>query len=212
MADETITFYHAAPSRGSIVLWMLEEVDAPYRIELLDLARGDQKRPDYLALNPMGKVPAIVHGGTVVTEVAAICTWLAEQFPAAGLAAAPGSPERAAYLRWLFFEPGCLEPAIVDRMLQRPVGPSRALGYGDLDTTLRVVAQAVTPGPYLLGGRFSTADVLIGSALRWGSMVGAVPERPGLTAYLARLAERPALQRAMAKDQELMARSPASQP
>ncbi|MFO1046517.1 MAG: glutathione S-transferase family protein [Geminicoccaceae bacterium] len=207
MADGTITFYHAAPSRGSIVLWMLEEVGAPYRIELLDLGRGDQKRPDYLALNPMGKVPAIVQGGTVVTEVAAICTWLAEQFPAAGLAVEPGSPARAAYLRWLFFEPGCLEPAIVDRMLQRPAGPARALGYGDLDTTLAVVARAVTPGPWLLGDRFSTADVLMGSALRWGSMVGAVPERPELAAYLGRLAERPALQRALAKDRELIAGS-----
>lgn len=205
MSEDTITFHHAAPSRGSIVLWMLEEVSAPYRIELLDLGRGDQKRPDYLALNPMGKVPAIVQRGTVVTEVAAICTWLAEQFPAAGLAVEPGSPGRAAYLRWLFFAPGCLEPAIVDRMLQRPPGPPRALGYGDLATTLAVVAQAVTPGPWLLGERFSTADVLIGSALRWGGMVGAVPERPELAAYLGRLAERPALQRTLAKDRELMA-------
>ena len=205
MSEDTITFHHAAPSRGSIVLWMLEEVGAPYRIELLDLGRGDQKRPDYLALNPMGKVPAIVHRGTVVTEVAAICTWLAERFPAAGLAVEPGSPGRAAYLRWLFFAPGCLEPAIVDRMLQRPPGPPRALGYGDLATTLAVVAQAVTPGPWLLGERFSTADVLIGSALRWGGMVGAVPERPELAAYLGRLAERPALQRTLAKDRELMA-------
>lgn len=205
MSEDAITFYHAAPSRGSIVLWMLEEVGASYRVELLDLARGDQKRPDYLALNPMGKVPVIVHRGTVVTEVAAICTWLAEQFPVAGLAVEAASPARAAYLRWLFFEPGCLEPAIVDRMLQRPAGPPRALGYGDLDTTLAVVAQAVAPGPWLLGERFSTADVLIGSALRWGSMVGAVPERPEFAAYLGRLAERPALQRALAKDRELMA-------
>ena len=205
MSEDAITFYHAAPSRGSIVLWMLEEVGASYRVELLDLARGDQKRPDYLALNPMVKVPVIVHRGTVVTEVAAICTWLAEQFPVAGLAVEAASPARAAYLRWLFFEPGCLEPAIVDRMLQRPAGPPRALGYGDLDTTLAVVAQAVAPGPWLLGERFSTADVLIGSALRWGSMVGAVPERPEFAAYLGRLAERPALQRALAKDRELMA-------
>ena len=206
MSDETLTFYHAAPSRGSIVLWMLEEVGAPYRIELLDLNAGDQKRPEYLAINPMGKVPALVHRGGVITEVAAICAWLAEAYPAAGLAPAVGAPERGSYLRWLFFEPGCLEPAIIDRMLQRPAGTPRALGYGDFDTTMAVLAGALTPGPYLLGEAFSTADVLIGSALRWGTMMGGVPERPEFAGYLARLAERPALQRAMARDQELARR------
>lgn len=206
MSEDTITFYHAAPSRGAIVRWMLEEVGAPYRVELLDLTRNGQKSPSYLALNPMGKVPAIVHRGVVVTEAVAICCYLADAFPAAGLAPAIGEPLRGPYLRWSIFEASALEPAIIDRMLQRPPGRPGALGYGDFDTTMNVVAQAVTPGPYLLGERFSTADVLIGSALRWGSMVGAVPERAELTAYLARLAERPALQRAMAQDQELAAR------
>ncbi len=207
MSEDTITFYHAAPSRGAIVRWMLEEVGAPYRVELLDLTRNGQKSPSYLALNPMGKVPAIVHRGVVVTEAVAICCYLADAFPAAGLAPAIGEPLRGPYLRWSIFEASALEPAIIDRMLQRPPGRPGALGYGDFDTTMNVVAQAVTPGPYLLGERFSTADVLIGSALRWGTMVSVVPERPEFAAYLGRLAERPALQRAMAKDQELMARS-----
>ena len=203
MRDETITFYHAAPSRGSIVLWMLEELAAPYRIELLDLNQGQQKEPAYLAVNPMGKVPVIVHRGVVITEVAAICCYLADAFPAAGLAPPIGDPQRGTYLRWLVFEPASLEPAIIDRMLQRPPGVPRALGYGDLDTTLEVVARAVTPGPYLLGERFSAADVLIGSALRWGTMMGAVAQRPEFAAYVDRLADRPAMQRALAKDQEL---------
>jgi glutathione S-transferase len=207
MSEDTLVFYHAAPSRSSIVHWRLEEVGAHYRIVPIDLGRDEQRQPDYLAVNPMDKVPAIVHLGTVITEVAAICAWLAETFPAAGLAPPVGAPDRGSYLRWLFFEPASLEPAIVDRLLQRPPGPARALSYGDFNTTLDVVARAVQPGPYLLGDRFSTADVLVGSALRWGGMVGVVPERAEFTAYLARLAERPALQRAMARDQELAARS-----
>lgn len=210
MSDDTIIFYHAAPSRGAMVRWMLEESGAPYRIELLDLTRNEQKSPAYLAVNPMGKVPAIVHRGVVVTEVVAICCYLADAFPAASLAPPLGDPLRGPYLRWSIFEASALEPAIVDRMLQRPPGKPGALGYGDFDTAMDVVAQALAPGPYLLGDRFSTADVLIGSALQWGMMIGAVPERPELAAYAGRLAERPALQRAMAKDQELAARSGSS--
>ena len=203
MSEDLITFYHAAPSRGSIVHWMLEEVAAPYRIELIDLNKAQQKEPAYLAVNPMGKVPAIVHRGVVITEVAAICCYLADAFPPAGLAPSIGDPQRGTYLRWMFFEPAALEPAIVDRMLERPPGRPVSLGYGDFDTTMNVVARAVTPGPHLLGERFSTADVLIGSALHWGMMVGSVPQRPELADYVERLTARPALQRAQAKDQEL---------
>jgi len=207
MSEDMITFYHAAPSRGSIVRWMLEEVAAPYRVELLDLTRNEQKSPGYLAINPMGKVPAIVHRGVVVTEVVAICCYLADAFPSAGLAPGIGDPLRGPYLRWSIFEASALEPAIVDRMLQRPPGRPGALGYGDFETTMNVVARAVASGPYLLGDHFSTADVLVGSALRWGTMVGVVPEQPELAAYVGRLAERPALRRAMAQDQALATRS-----
>ena len=205
MSEDTITFFHAAPSRGAIVRWMLEEVGAPYRVELLDLTRNGQKSPSYLALNPMGKVPAIVHRGVVVTEAVAICCYLADAFPAAGLAPAIGEPLRGPYLRWSIFEASALEPAIIDRMLERPPGRPGALGYGDLDTAMGVVAQAVARGPYLLGERFSAADVLIGSALRWGTMVGCVPPLEAFAGYIGRLAARPALQRAEAKDAELAA-------
>jgi glutathione S-transferase len=205
VSDDVVTLYHAAPSRGSIVHWMLEEIGRPFRFHLLDLGKAQQKDPAYLAVNPMGKVPAIVHRGVVVTEVAAICCYLADAFPEAGLAVPIGDPGRGPYLKWLFFGPGCLEPAMADRMFKREPVPARALGYGDYDTTLDVVAKAVAPGPYLLGDRFTAPDVVIGSTLRWGLMMGTVPERPEIVAYTSRLAERPALQRAQAKDAELAA-------
>lgn len=205
MSDDIPIFYHAAPSRSSVVHWMLEEVGEPFRLEPIDLAKGEQKAPAYLALNQMGKVPTLVHRGVVVTEVAAICCYLADVFPAAGLAPALGDPARGSYLRWLFFSPGALEPAIIDALLQRPAGPAQALGYGDLATTLRVVAAAVTPGPYLLGERFSAADVVIGACLRWGKLFGSLEMPAEIGSYVERLSARPALQRAEARDQELAA-------
>ena len=206
MSEDTLVFYHAAPSRSSIVHWMLEEVGAPYRIVPIDLGRDEQRQPAYLAVNPMGKVPAIVHRGTVITEVAAICCYLADAFPSAGLAPSIGDPLRGPYLRWSVFEASALEPAIIDRMFQRPPGKPSALGYGDFDTTMEVVVQAVAPGPparrTVLGcGRAHRLGFAVG---RHG---GAVPERAELAGYLARLSERPALQRAMAKDKTLAART-----
>jgi glutathione S-transferase len=158
----------------------------------------------------MGKVLALAHGGTVITEAAAICAYLADAFPDAHLAPMMGDPRRGLYYKWLFFGPGCLEPAVTDRMLKREPGPRAQLGYGDLETTLAVIAAAVEPGPYLLGEQFSAADVVLGSGLRWGLFTKAIPERPELAAYVQRLNERPALQRTMALDAELMAK-PAGQ-
>ena len=199
-----ITFYHAPQTRSVIVRWMLEELGVPYQVERIDLASGEHRKPAYLTVNPMGKVPALAHRGVVVTEAAAICAYLADTFPQAGLAPPIGDPRRGLYCKWLFFGPGCLEPAVTDRMLNREPGPRAQLGYGDLDTTLAVIAAAVEPGPYLLGEQFSTADVVLGSGLRWGLFTKAIPEQPELTAYVQRLSERPALQRTMAMDAELM--------
>jgi len=202
----TLTLYHAAPSRSSIVRWMLEEVGEPYDMHLLRLANGDQLKPDYLAINPMGKVPALRHGDVVVTEAAAICTYLADAFPRARLSVPIGDPRRGIYLKWLFFGPSCIEPAIIDRASPRKEEARRGmLGYGDFDTVMDVVAKVVAKGPYLMGEQFTAADVVIGSTLRWGMMFKLIPERPEFAAYIERLKQRPALQRALALDQELAA-------
>ncbi len=201
-----LTLYHAAPSRSSVVHWMLEEVGEPYEIHFLSLKNGDNRKPDYLKVNPMGKVPALRHGGTVITEVAAICTYLADAFPQAGLNVPVGDPRRGPYLKWLFFSPSCAEPAMMDRMFPRKdAAPRAALGYGDYDTTFEVLADAVREGPWILGRQFTAADVVIGSLLRWGMMFKGVPEQPEFVAYAGRCAERPAAKRATAKDQELSA-------
>lgn len=201
-----ITLFHAAPSRSSIARWMLEEVGQPYDIHVLKLMEGEQKRPDYLAINPMGKVPALKHGDVVVTEAAAICTYLADAFPKAGLSVPIGDPRRGVYLKWLFFSPGCLEPAITDRAFPRAEQPRRGmLGYGDFDTVMTVLANAVAKGPYLMGEQFTAADVVLGSTLRWGMMFDLLPKQPEFVDYVGRLEQRPALQRATELDRRLAA-------
>jgi glutathione S-transferase len=199
-----LTLYHAAPSRSSIARWMLEEIGEPYELKLLRLSEGDQQKPDYLAINPMGKVPALQHGDVVITESAAICTYLADAFPKAGLGIPIGDPRRGIYLKWLFFGPGCLEPAVIDRAAPRKEEPRRAmLGYGDFDTVMNVLAKAVEKGPWLMGEQFTAADVVIGANIRWGMIFKLLPERKEFLDYAARIAARPAAQRAEAKDKEL---------
>lgn len=201
-----LTLYHAAPSRSSIVRWMLEEAGEPYEIQLLSLSKGENRAPDYLAVNPMGKVPALRHGDAVITEAAAICAYLADEFPRAKLNVPLGDARRGPYLKWLFFGPSCIEPAMMDRAFPRKEEARRAaLGYGDFDTVIKVVADAVARGPYILGEQFTAADVVIGSTLRFGMLFKLLPEQPEFTAYTGRLAQRPALQRAEAKDKELAA-------
>jgi glutathione S-transferase len=201
-----LTLYHAAPSRSSIAHWMLEEVGEPYDIHLLSMQRGENRAPEYLAINPMGKVPALRRGDVVITEAAAICAYLADEFPRAKLNVPVGDPRRGPYLKWLFFGPSCIEPAVTDRAFPRKEAPRRGmLGYGDYDTVLDVVAKAVAGGPYILGEQFTAADVVVGSGLRWGMAFNLLPQRPEFVAYAERLGERPALQRAEAKDKELAA-------
>ncbi|HKA80658.1 MAG TPA: glutathione S-transferase family protein [Xanthobacteraceae bacterium] len=201
-----LTLYHAAPSRSSITRWMLEEVGEPYDIHFLSLSKGDNRAPDFLAVNPMGKVPALRHGDVVITEGAAICTYLADEFPRAKLNVPVGDPRRGTYLKWLFFGPSCIEPAVTDRAFPRKEEPRRAmLGYGDFDTVMDVLAKAVGKGPYLMGEQFTAADVVIGSSLRWGMLFKLLPERPEFVAYVGRLNQRPALQRTDEKDKQLAA-------
>ena len=199
-----LTLYHATPSRSAVTRWMLEEIDEPYDIHLLSLTNGDNRKPDYLTVNPMGKVPALRHGDVVIAESAAICTYLADEFPKANLNVPIGNPQRGVYLKWLFFGPSCIEPAMMDRAFPRKEEARRAaLGYGDFDTVMDVVAKAVAKGPYLMGEQFTAADVVIGSGLRFGMMFKLLPERPEFVSYVEHLTKRPASQRADAKDKEL---------
>jgi len=206
MAD--LTLYHASPSRSSIVLWMLEELGQPYDLKLLRLSEGDNLKPDSLAINPMGKVPALKHGDSVLTEAAAICPYLADEFPDAKLAIPIGTPRRGVYLKWLFFGPSCIEPAVIDRAAPRKEPARRAmLGYGDFDAVMNVVAQAVAKGPWLMGEQFTAADVIVGANIRWGMMFKMLPERKEFLDYAAHIAARPAAQRAQTKDKELGAQA-----
>ena len=200
-----LVLYHAAPSRSSIVHWMLEELGQPYELQMVSFKQGENRQPAYLAVNPMGKVPALKHGDTVITEAAAICAYLADEFPQAGLNIPVGDPRRGTYLKWLFFGPSCVEPAITERAFPRKEPPARsALGFGDFDTVVDVLAKAAAAAsPYLLGNKFTTADVIIGSGLRWGTMFKLLPDRAEFKPYMATLAERPALRRATEKDADL---------
>lgn len=195
---EEVVFYHNPRSRAQMVHWMLEESGAPYRIVPIDLEKGEHKAPSFVALNPMGKLPTIVHRGVVVTETPAIIAYIADAFPAAKLAPSPDDAARGAYYRWLFFGGSCFEPALLDKMMKRPEVERKAtVGWGSYDDVVATLKKALSPGPYLLGGRFSAADVYIGSEIRWAMMFGA----PGLKGekvfddYVARLSARPAAQR-----------------
>src|SRR5690242_13431176 len=202
---DKIIFHHAPMSRSNIVHWMLEELGVPYELRPMSLERGDHKKPAYLAINPMGKVPAIEHKGVVITEAAAICAYLADEFPAAKLSVPVGDPRRGLYFKWLFYSPSCLEQAMIDRGNNRTPVPARTSSYGDYDTVMDTVAQAVVEGPHLVGEQFTAADVVVGSCLQFGIMIKAIPERPEFAAYLGRLRARPALQRSFAKNQALYA-------
>lgn len=198
-----LTFYTNPMSRGRIVRWMLEEVGAPYETVLLDYA-GSMKAPDYLALNPMGKVPAIVHDGRIVTEGAAICAYLAEAFPDAGLAPTPD--ERADYYRWMFFAAGPVEAAVTNRSLgvEVPADKRGMVGYGDYDAVVDTLERAVSSHPYIAGDRFTAADVYVGSQVGWGLMFGSLPKRDAFDAYIARVTGRPAAIRAREIDDALI--------
>lgn len=205
MNAQDLTFYYAPRSRAATVLWMLEEIGAPYHLELLRLNKGEHKRPEYLAINPMGKVPAIRHRGIVVTEVSAICAYLADAFPQANLAPPPGDPNRGPYYRWLFFPPSCIEPAMTDEAFKRPPISPSTVGYGDYATVLDTVSSAVSNTEYVAGDRFTAADLVLGSTLNFGMTFGIIPKRDEYSAYVARLLERDGYKRSHERDNELIA-------
>jgi glutathione S-transferase len=204
MADELV-LYTNPQSRGRIGRWMLEEIGQPYKVEVLDYA-STMKGPEYLAINPMGKVPALRHGDAIVTESAAICAYLADAFPQAGLAPSPTSKERAAYYRWLFFCAGPLEAATSNKALGFVVPPERErmIGYGTYTTALNALEAAVSKGDYLAGGKFSAADVYVGCHIGFGMMFGSIEKRPAFVQYWERVSSRPACKRANELDEALM--------
>ncbi len=171
----------------------------------MNMKAGEQRQPAYLAINPMGKVPAIKHGEAVVTEQVAIFIYLADLFPEAGLAPPLSDPMRGPYLRWLVYYAACFEPAVVDRAMKREPEPIAMEPYGDYDTMLSTLVGQLKKGPYLLGERFSAADILWGSGLTWTTMFKLVPELPEIKAYIERHSARPALARVRTKDAELAA-------
>ena len=205
MSDELV-FYTNPMSRGRIIRWMLEELGQPYRTEILDFATT-LKGAEYLAINPMGKVPALRHGETVVTEAAAICAYLADAFPQARLAPPPGSQLRGPYYRWLFYVAGVLEPAIVTKKLDVDVPPEhrRMAGWGCFEDAVDTLERAVQGRDHIVGDSFTAADVYVGAHIGWGLHIGALEPRPAFVAYASKLEARPAAQRAAAIDNELVA-------
>lgn len=193
MSDELV-FYGNPRSRAQMVHFMLEELGIPYRFVLVDFENGANRAADYLAVNPMGKVPAITHRGVTVTETGAIIAYLADAFPEKGLAPAVDDPRRGPWLRWLFFGAGVFEPALLDTMLKRPDAPKATAGYGSYPDALNALDTMLDPGPWVLGERFSAADVYIGAELAWASMFGApgLSDHPRIAAYIERIKERPA--------------------
>ena len=200
-----VTFFHAPQSRSGGTRALLEELGVDYDLQALNFKTGEQRQPAYLAINPMGKVPAIRHGDALITEQPAVFMYLADLYPEAKLAPPIGDPLRGPYLRWLVFYGSCFEPALIDRSMKREAATPSTCPYGDFDTMLKTLTNQLEKGPYLLGDTFSAADVLWGSALNWTTMFKLVPELPVIRAYIDRVITRPAMQRAAEKDAELAA-------
>lgn len=204
MADtRDITLFHAPQSRSTGTLVLLEELSVPYTLRVLNMKIGEQRRPEYLAINPLGKVPAVLDGDALVTEQVAIVMHLADRFPKAGLAPEIADPLRGPYLRRLAFYGACFEPAITDVWQKRQPASPMESPYGSFDAMLDVIDGWLEPGPYILGARFSAADILWGTALGWGMKFGLVPERPAFSAYVARIRSRPSVRRVEERDARL---------
>jgi glutathione S-transferase len=204
-ANGTITFFHSPNTRSSGVRILLEELGTPYELRAINMKAGEQRKPAYLAINPMGKVPAILHRGGLVTEQVAIFIYLADLFPQAKLAPGLDDALRGPYLRWLVYYGSCFEPAVVDRAMKREPGQLAMVPYGDYDTMLNTLTGQLAKGPYLLGDRMTAADVLWGTALTWTTMFKLVPELPVIKDYIGRINARPAVGKVKALDAKLSA-------
>ena len=203
--DDTIIFLHSPNTRSSGVRLLLAELGAPHELRPVNMKAGEQRQPAFLAINPMGKVPAILHRGALVTEQVAIYIYLADLFPEAGLTPALDDSLRGPYLRWLAFYGACFEPAFVDRAVKRDAAPPRMSPYGDFDTMLKTLTDQLAHGPYVVGARKTAADVLWGTALAWTTAFKIVPELPVIMDYVQRMAEHPEVDRIKALDARLEA-------
>jgi glutathione S-transferase len=203
--DRKLTFYHSPNTRSSGALVLLEELGADYELRVINMKAGEQRAPAYLAVNPMGKVPAVMHGDALVTEQVAIFLYLADLFPRAQLAPALDDPLRGPYLRWLVYYAAAFEPAIVDRAMEREQAPLAMSPYGDYETMLRTLTDRLAQGRFILGERFSAADILWGTALGWTTMFKLVPETPVIMEYVERINARPSVAQVKARDAELSA-------
>jgi glutathione S-transferase len=188
--NQPVILYHAPQSRSSATLTLLEELRAPYELRLVNIKAGEQRRSGYLAINPLGKVPAIQHHGALVTEQVAIYLYLADFFADAALAPAIRDPQRGPYLRWMIYYAACYEPALVDYAMKREPGPPAMSPYGDFDTMLGTVTERIAGSTYLLGEVFSAADLLWGMALQWGTLFKIIPDNAAITSYVSRVTSR----------------------
>jgi glutathione S-transferase len=209
-ADRKLVFFHSPNTRSGGTRILLEELGVPYELHALNMKAGEQRKPEYLAVNPMGKVPAILHGDALVTEQGAVFIYLADTFPQAGLAPAIGDPLRGPYLRWMVYYGSSFEPALIDKAMKRePAAPAMST-YGDYDTMLKTLTDQLARGPYMLGDRFSATDVLWGTALTWTTSFRLVPELPVIKAYIDRVNARPAARKVRQLDAELAAQHAAA--
>ncbi|MDQ0421673.1 glutathione S-transferase [Peteryoungia aggregata LMG 23059] len=198
--DHQITLFYSPQTRATGVRVLLEELKVPYDLHVLNMKTGEQRQPAYLAINPLGKVPAVRVGETLITEQGAIYLYLADLFPEVGLAPALSDPDRGAYLRWLFIYGSCFEPAVVDRFMKREPGSLNETPYASYESLIDMLDDALKTGAYLLGDRFTAADLLWGIALRWTTTFGLVEARPAFQAYMARIDDRASIQKVSAED------------
>ena len=200
-----LTFFHSPNTRSAGARILLEELDADYTLHVLNMKKGEQREPAYLAINPMGKVPALLHRGELICEQVAVFIYLADLFPAAGLAPALNDPLRGPYLRWMAFYGSCYEPAVIDRSMKREPAGMATSPYGTFDIMFKALTDQLAKGPYLLGEKFSAADVLWGTALTLTTMFGLVPETQVTRAYMDRINARPSVAKTRKLDTELAA-------
>jgi len=205
ISSQELTFFHSPNTRSTGALTLLEELGAEYHLHVLNMKQGEQRKPEFLAINPMGKVPTLKHGEAVITEQAAVFLYLADLYPEAGLAPKIGDPIRGPYLRWMVYYGSCFEPAIIDRSQKREPAPQAMSPYGDFDTMFKTLTDQLGKGQYLLGDKFTAVDVLWGTALTWITRYQLVPALPVIQTYIDRVNARPSVARARAKDADLAA-------